>query len=335
MNIYANQLSQNLKNPCSMYVLLGQDPFLLGQSLELLRSHAKTHGFEEKQVFTYEGNGFDWQSFIQTLSSPSMFAPKQVIEWVWQSAKFNDSDLNELQAILPPPADTLLIVRAGALTKAQQNAKWFKKITGDACLVSHWPPRPSEFPQWIAGLAKQKGLSLDRECCQFLATMYEGRLDRLAGHLDKVALCHQGAVNLEVLHQHLDKQYDFDVFSLQSAIISGHSQKVVTVLSHLKQQKTELSLLLWCVTRLLESLYLASQRSQAPDKMWLRTRGIWANEHTSFSKLVDKLNRADLPIWLASLQHIDKMAKTGQTDNAWQQISTLCIQCTGAVPRMA
>lgn len=335
MNLDAKQLNQHLKtSPSHFYVLQGSEAFLLKRSAESLQAYAQSQGYEQRQTFVYEGPGFDWESLLQSLSSPSLFAPKQVIEWVWQSSKFNDSDLKSLGDILPPAQDTLFIIKAGALTKAQLNAKWFKQITQGACIVTHWPPFARELPDFVGQLAKEKNLQLTPQGCQFLAAQYQGRLDRLAQHIEKVALSHQGPVSLEALHEHLDNQQAFDVFALQSAMIT-QSKQVVTILNHLKVQKVELSLVIWCLGRLLETLILALSKGFVQDKQWARTRGIWANEHQAFTRLCSRLKVEQIERSLASLAKIDKMAKTGQTDLAWQQISFICLNLIGALPHLS
>ncbi len=335
MNLYANQLAQHLKKPISFYILVGQDPFLINQSYQLLRQYATQHHFDERLIFTYEGSSnFDWQGLHQSLSSASIFSDKQIIEWTWQNTKFDDAALNELLPLLPPNKDSLLIVKAGALTKAQQNAKWFKNFSANAAIISHWPPKKHEWPQLIAQLAKQKNLVLPQDACLFLSAQYEGRLQALEQHLEKISLYESGEISMDLVRQHLDEQKDLDVFDLQSALLHESKEQTIDILNHLKQNKTELTLVLWCLSRLLESLILAQNASSPKNEHWLKSRGIWSHEHALFWRLAKNVKINKLDQWMSSLHELDQDAKTGHVSECWQKVCFICLNLTGALPHV-
>lgn len=334
MKIYANQLQTHLKPANTFFILTGHDPFLIKQSTTILKNWATKNQFDERILFTLESSAsFDWQALSQTLSSPSMFSPKQVVEWIWQQANLNDKQLDEIISLLPPPQDTLLIVRAGALTKAQMNAKWFKQFSQGAIVVDHWPPRAHELPAFISSLASQKNLKLSREASLFLGSHYEGRLNALDQLLEKLSLGCSGNVSLEQLEQHLDSQYQFDVFALQTALLEANADKVMTILTHLKQAKTELTLVIWCINRLFETLYLA--KKDAPkNEHWLKTRGIWPKDQRSFLSLTQKLSLDKLETNLKKIASIDKLHKTGYNPQSWQDICTVALNLIGVYPQV-
>ena len=67
------------KNLAPVYLLFGQEPLLVEESVDLIRSAAHEQGFVERTRFTLEA-GFDWASLTQSSQSLSLFSQQRLLE---------------------------------------------------------------------------------------------------------------------------------------------------------------------------------------------------------------------------------------------------------------
>lgn len=333
--IYANQLARALKpiQPC--YCLTGSDSFLVQESASLIRKTLTQQGFEQRQVFTLENpNHFDWEGFHQTLYAPSLFAEKTIVEWIWPTSKLSEK---MFQPCLPfePNHQVCVIIRAGYLSKTQLNAKWFKAFMGQSVVVQHWPPHGQDLISWTQQRANHHGLSLKLDAAQLLANHYEGRLYGIDQLLMKVALFPQtSSVDAQTVLRHLDEQSSFDVFAIQNAILTQSPEKVLSVLNHFKHMKVEMTLVLWCLHRLLHTALQSQTHSKHHDAQWLKSQGIWPKEQGSFNRWLETLTSNAVRHMLQSLADIDHKHKTGQVTESWQQLCQLCLTSISALPHV-
>ena len=333
--IYANQLARALKPVQPCYCLTGADPFLVQESAALIRQSLIQQGFEQRQVFTLESpSSFDWEGFHQTLYAPSLFAEKTIVEWVWPASKLTEK---MFQPCLPfkPNHQVCVIIRAGYLSKTQLNAKWFKAFMGDSVIVQHWTASGQDLVTWTQQRAKHHKLSLTPQAAQLLANHYEGRLYGIEQLLMKVALFpHTGHVDTDTIMHHMDEQSSFDVFALQHAILSQSPEKVLSVLNHLKHMKVEMTLVLWCLHRLLHTALQSHTQSKHHDSQWLKGQGIWPKEQALFNQWFATLTETSVRHMLQSLADIDHQHKTGQVAQAWQHVCQLCLISISALPHV-
>ena len=101
----------------------------------------------------------------------------------------NNSITKELAALLPLlHPDITLVVIGSKITKAQENAKWFKQLSATACRVNCLTPDITRLPQFIRARCKLRNLTPDDEALQMLSQWYEGNLLALNQSLEKLTL---------------------------------------------------------------------------------------------------------------------------------------------------
>src|SRR5664279_2986916 len=81
MQLAPNQLASHLqKGLKSLYTLHGDEPLLIQEAADAIRSFARTQGFTERSSHTVAGAHFDWSEVLAAGGSLSLFADKQIIE---------------------------------------------------------------------------------------------------------------------------------------------------------------------------------------------------------------------------------------------------------------
>ena len=137
IRLYPEQLRAQLNEGLrAAYLLLGNDPLLLQESLDAVRHAAAAQGFDEHHTFQID-NSTDWNAIFSLCQAMSLFASRQTIQIVLPengpNAAINEQ-LTMLVSLLH--GDLLLIVRGNKFTKAQENATWFTQLATNAVLVT-------------------------------------------------------------------------------------------------------------------------------------------------------------------------------------------------------
>ena len=327
-SIYAQHLKSHLPPLSACYILTGSETVLIEDSTTLLRASLKKQGYEERLIFTMESSkGFDWEALSTTLKTPSLFSDKKIVEWTWHQP-LQEKDREAIETLFPI-YDAVLIIKTGRLTKAMMQTKWFKPLSSQAIVVQHWPPQPHQWAAWIQERAKKYQISFEKETLQFLAEHFEGQLFAIDQLMMKLSLHEASVINLALVKALICEEPQGEVFALQDALLQQKPEKVISLLAQFKQSKLDLSLILWAVNRLLQSLYHAHHAALI-DEAFLRKKGFLPKDLQPFKALIQKNSRKELENALQLIPHLDRLHKTGEQAECWQKMCQLCLKSIGA-----
>src|SRR3990167_6961077 len=91
MKIKFEQLRPQLKkNSSSIYWVTGDEPWLIMQAQQLIRSHAQQLGFCERELL-FEDKDFAWDILHHKAAHAGLFAEKILIELRLQTTKLNEA----------------------------------------------------------------------------------------------------------------------------------------------------------------------------------------------------------------------------------------------------
>ncbi|MGH8518105.1 MAG: DNA polymerase III subunit delta, partial [Panacagrimonas sp.] len=151
MKVRPEQLRAHLaKQLLPVYVVAGEEPLLVEESLDAIRAAARQQGFSEREIFDVE-RGFDWGRVIESCNSLSLFATRKIIEvrmpkgpkpGASRAAETDDDDEGEgesgkssldgakviAEIVARPSSDNLILVTAGKLDYKQQQAAWYMAL---------------------------------------------------------------------------------------------------------------------------------------------------------------------------------------------------------------
>jgi DNA polymerase III delta subunit len=81
MQLGLPQLGAHLqKGLRSLYTLHGDEPLLIQEAGDAIRTLARAQGYTERTVHTVAGGHFDWSAVLAAGSSLSLFADRQIVE---------------------------------------------------------------------------------------------------------------------------------------------------------------------------------------------------------------------------------------------------------------
>ena len=173
MKLTPEKLAPHLaKSLAQVYLVAGEEPLLMEESLDAIRAAGRKQGYGEREVFDVE-RGFDWSRVIEACGSMSLFASRKMVEIRMpkgpnpgrgkaadedsgsaKSAKSGKSAVDGAKLLTEiaqnPPADVLLIVSAGKLDYRQQKAAWVLALESAGASVYARPIAPERWNDWVA-----------------------------------------------------------------------------------------------------------------------------------------------------------------------------------------
>src|ERR1041384_7487566 len=191
MRLNLPQLPSHLaKGLAPIYVVGGEEPLLVDESLDAIRAAARKQVFAEREVLEVDA-GFDWQRLIEAYASLSLFASRRLIELrmprgiTGGKRKAADDEEGEGEKgsgsgakILPelaknPAPDTILLVVCGKLDwRARQSGWWLALENAGASLYAE-AIKPDRLPGGLQGRLKQAGLNANPKAIHALPNATE------------------------------------------------------------------------------------------------------------------------------------------------------------------
>ena len=246
MRLFAERLTEQLsKQLQSVYLLFGNEPLLLQESRQLIQEVAYHQGFEERHRFAIDAS-FDWELLYQCCQSMSLFSSRQLIELELPESGINTGISNGLLNLIEILHNDIVLVLIGSkLTKAQENAKWFKALSTKGCWVNCRSPDISRLPQFVQARCSKMKLQPDAEAIQLLAQWHEGNLFALVQSLEKLALIYpDGQLNLVRLEESLSRSNHYNAFQWADALLMGKAKRSQRILLQLQSEDIEPTILL-------------------------------------------------------------------------------------------
>ena len=310
-----------------LYVITGDEPLGIMESLDAIRAAARRQGYGEREVFRVE-RGFDWQRLKANSQSLSLFSSLRLLEIHIPSGKpGNDGSkaLQEYAADLPP--DTLTVVTLPRIDKRDQGA-WYKALDESGMRIAAYSVELDKLPAWIGRRLAAQGQQADTETLEFIANQVEGNL--LAAHqeIQKLGLLYpKGRLATEDVRDAVLNVSRFDAFQLGDAMLEGDVGRTARVLDGLKAEGVEpvalLGVLIWLLRG---ALKVKSAQAQGMDlASALGQAKIWGDRQHLMRQALGRLSLKKLQSALLRMAEIDKINKGLMQGESWLELSRLCL----------
>lgn len=313
MQVAPAQLAANLKRGLSpVYLVWGDEPLQMRESLDVIRAAARAAGFDERIVFEADGR-FDWNRLLAETQTLSLFSSRRILEVRMPSAKPGREGGRFLRDYGADPApDNLLLLSSGYLDKQTRKGAWYKAVDQAGVTVPVRAIERGRLPGWIQARARGVGLNMAREAADILAERVEGNLLACDQELEKLRLLFgQGDIGLEQVFEAVFDSSRFTLYSLTEAAMAGDPARTVHVFNQLAQEGTAALLFLWVLNAdlgVLCRVAWAVEHGERPDQALSRER-VWGTRNDAMQKALKRHSPANLTAYLARLAGIDRMVK--------------------------
>lgn len=329
MRIYADKLADHLSHGLKpAYLLFGNEPLLIQESRLAIEKQARAERYEERHRFSADAS-LDWNEVYDCVQAMSLFSARQIIEIEVPESGLGVTGSKELLSIselLHP--DILLMVTGSKLTKAQENAKWFKSLTQNGCWVSCLTPELQRLPQFVQIRCRQLGLKPDPEAVQMLAQWHEGNLFALVQSLEKLALLYpDGNLTLVRLEESLNRQNHYTPFHWVDAVLEGKAARAQRILRQLESEGTEAIILMRSIQReLLLLLQMQSLLSSMTLNAVFDKYRVWQSKRSLYSAALNRLPAGKIRQLLRILAQAELLAKTQYEEPVWPLLHQLSLE---------
>lgn len=326
----ADQISRSVS---PVYVVSGDEPLLILEACDSIRSSLRKQGFTERQVYHIEAS-FDWDQVLFSANSMSLFADKKLLELRMPNGKPGTKGSKALLSYVEniTEENVLLLITDRLDTKIQQ-AKWFKALESAGVFVQVWPIEISQLPGWIQQRMARVGLSVERDAAQLLADKVEGNLLAAVQEIELLGVvCKDGNVTLEQVVEAVSDSARYNVFSLLDAALSGNSGRTVTMLQGLRSEGTEVLPILGLLARELRNLgSMAGKVAGGQTVVTVMTaQHVWQKRKKAVEAALARHAAGTFEAMLGRVSLIDQMVKGLGTGDPWDELSALLLKLAGS-----
>lgn len=332
MRIKLEQLSPHLqKQTAPLYALFGNEPLLILEAADLIRSHARQHGYTERALFSVDQH-FDWSDLFNASNNLSLFSDRKIMDIRIPSGKPGKEGGKAIETYckaLPP--DTLTLITLPRVDKQGQATKWFKTLESAGILIPVYAIEREQLPGWIGQRLGKQQQKTDSATLQFLADQVEGNL--LAAHqeIQKLALLYPvGNLAFDQVKDVVLNVARYDVYQLSDAMITADTVRYTRVLNGLQGEGIAPLLILATLTEQIRQLIVIRKGldNNQPPAQLLQTARIWGDRQKSVLSAAKRINRQSLIHGLSHAAKIDRIIKGVAQGDAWDELLQLGLRFT-------
>ena len=317
-----------------LYVIGGDEPLLVQESLDALRAAARAQGFTERQVLDAD-KAFDWSQLTQAAASLSLFASRRLIEVNLPTGAPGDEGAKALKALAEKPdADTVIVLVCGALEWRTRQSGWYQALERAGASLYVEAVKPDALPQWLTARLKAAGLDATADALELLVHRTEGNLLAAQQDIEKLKLLHPGEkLDAEKVQVAVADSARFDAFDLTDKVLNGDAAGAARSLARLREEGVELPALVgawaWMLRQwgMAASHYARSRNAAAA----CEAAKIFGPRQAPYLKALPRTRPSQVYGWLARASAIDLKGKsTGGEPAAWEELLTCVLAASGA-----
>lgn len=313
-------LHTNIKKSfASIYILIGQDDFLLDDATQQIKAAWRGRFHDPDNPYALDQHYLEitdsdkeWQALKTELNSYSLFSQQTCYQVRFLKKSLDKSAKAHLMELAEQnePSNILILQAPQCKAKDLQMFKNHNKVM----VVQIWPLKPHEFVQWIFSELKRVFPNASQDMARLIAQYTRANLYAATQVIKKLSLLlgHSEKLTVEQIQTQLHNQCEFQNFELSDACLNGDAHTAIQIL-RLNNKASESPLLLWILSnelRLLLRLKLNTQHMTWAEAC--RTLNIWNTKSGLYQAACQRL---DVSI-LQQLHHhclvADRYLKTGQ-----------------------
>jgi DNA polymerase-3 subunit delta len=327
------QLSGALqKQLAPVYLICGDEPLLIQETCDLIRSAARQQGFSERIIYNVD-KSFEWHQLLTEANSLSLFSDKKILELRIDNGKPGDAGSKAFVEYCENiNSDNILLVITPKLDGNTQRGKWYKTLEKSGAVVQIWPVNEQQLPQWLDTRLRSSGLNADRETIALLAAQVEGNLLAATQEIEKLKLLAiDGQVTTDMIAGMVSDSARYDVFGLIDKALSGDTRSAVKCLHGLRSDGTDAITILWALAREIRTLlHISHTVSQGKNFDWAAKKaGVWDNRKNLIQNALRRHSSTQLQLLLRKSNAIDKAIKGARNADAWDELLDVTLNLCG------
>jgi DNA polymerase III subunit delta len=310
-----------------VYLVSGDEPLTVGECADAIRAAARAAGYADRTVFFIE-RGFSWDELRHSTQALSLFADRRLFELRMPSGKPDKGAQVLLDIATEPPPDVLTLIVTDKLDRKASEAPWVRAVEKHGAWIPVWPVSAEALPAWLERRAAIRGLTLEASAARVIIERVEGNLLAAKQELEILALLAQGGIIDEALVMRtVGDSARYDVFQLAEAAAAGDAARALRVLTGLRGEGAEPTLILWALVRELRGLWQARER----DRLGSNGGGGWNQAAKPSPRALRRAGKMPLAALLQEAARVDRTIKGILPGDSWSSIVSLTMGMAGAL----
>jgi DNA polymerase-3 subunit delta len=329
LRLKAEQLETTLgRGLKGIYLISGDEPLLVGEAADAVRTAARAGGYQDRMVFFVE-RGFSWDELRTEAQSLSLFASRRLLEVRMPSGKPDKGAALIEQLAADPPPDVVILMITDKLDRKAQETAWVQAIERHGVFVPIWPVESAALPSWLRARAGKLGVTLEPEAAELIVLRVEGNLLAAQQELEKLSLLAEGKpIGRELVLRSVADSARYDVFQLAGAAAVGDAKRALHILLGLKSEGVEPTLILWALLREIRGLWQARER----ERLRSNARGSsWNLAATPAAAALSRVRKLPLARLMVQSSRVDRIIKGQAQGDAWSALTGLTAAFAGAL----
>ena len=331
--IRPEQLSRQIEKKLSpIYVISGDEILLIQEACDVIRSKAKKLGFTDRELYNVEAQ-FNWDNFLQSANSLSLFSEKKILEIRIQNGKPGDVGSKALiEYCQAPSPDNILLLILPKMDRRSQNTKWFKTLEANGDIVIIWPIGTQQLPQWIEQRLQQHGIKANSQAIDVLCTKTEGNLLAAAQEIEKLKLLNTDTIlDAPAMTAAVMSSARYNVFGLIDKALLGQAEQSIATLKGLKGEGSEPNTILWAISKEIRTLAHIKEAIDAGKSFDFaaKQQGVWENRKQLIRQASQRLSTRQTHTLLRKSSQVDKTIKGIEKGDVWNLLLDLILSLSG------
>lgn len=314
------------------YIIYGDEPLIINESLKHIRQRAKAAGCSERLRVDIE-NDDDLEVCYNHAYTPGLFNHKRLLELHWKAKPSKASQQFLSNYATNPSSFHIVLAYLSAIDNKVEQTAWFKTLEANSLMIRIWPIPPKQLPTWLKQRAKVHNLDLSTEAAEYLAYAVEGNLSAAAQEIEKLSLYGVNKIERTLIETLVVDQGCFTAFDLSKQAFSGDLAQSIRILRYLKNEGTEPPMILGALAyelRLITKLITALEAGSSLPHLFKQQRIHLSRQETIRAFLRHKPTSHYCQQLLLQASYLDRIIKGALPGSIWEGFEDLCIAiCQG------
>lgn len=332
MQIKQQALTQQLqKKIAPLYLLIGQDNYLLDEALFTIKSAIRNSYDCDEKIISIQSSE-DWSTVIEEANNYPLFSDKVMLNIYFDKKTLDAAGKKHLIKYLTSVNPrSFIIIKAPNLPAKQ--IQWLS-AEEHVVVVLSYPLNSNAIKIWIINQLKVNSINYDPTIPDLIFQYTQGNMLACAQVIEKIALSNapNSQISAQQALEHLSDQCEHSLFELIDACLMGQADKAIHILRQAANNKSEATLVLWMLTQeiriLLQLNHLAQQHIDL--KTASNQLKIWPQRLSLYQMSLNRLDISVLRQLLHYCRAIDEQIKSSSNARSWSSFENLALSiCLG------
>ncbi len=225
------------KNYSPVYFLMGEEPYYIDTISDFIQNNVLDAAEKEFDQTILYGKDLEISTVINAAKRYPMMGKYQVLI-IKEAQQIKNWD--DLIHYFKNPLKSTILVFCYKYGTPDKRKKWYVDLSKVAIVYDSSKLRDYEIGPWISKYAKSKNVAIDEKAIALLAEYLGTDLSKLVNELEKLILTKPStypSITTELIEKNIGISKDYNVFELQSALISRDVLKANRIIRYFAENK--------------------------------------------------------------------------------------------------